>query len=276
MDESNQLQSLLDSSGFPLQLAIEHLIKSTLWPEHPPWRVVATEHAWKDNEIGKEGFVDIVLEKGWTRMVIECKRPRNGIWMFLIPGNGKPQSRFRTCWSETRPEQRGLTGISEFIFKPHSLESKYCVIRGQAEGDRTLLERLASEIVLATECIAKETAALTSEHNMSYPYVYVPAIVTCADLFSVTINPERVSLEDGLIAEHNRERVSAIRFRKGLATSIQANRIPTDIREVNAQRERSVIVINSSHLGEILKSCGALCGDRAGPHPWDVLRDSQS
>lgn len=52
------------------------------------WKVISREHAWRNAESGADGFIDIVLGNDVEdnqRFVIECKRPRDASWIFLIP-----------------------------------------------------------------------------------------------------------------------------------------------------------------------------------------------
>src|SRR5258706_12141810 len=75
-------RSIVDSSGFAFQLAVERFVGAA----ESPFTVLTTEHAWTHPRTGDSGFADIVLAdpKG-TRLVVECKRARGGRWVFLRP-----------------------------------------------------------------------------------------------------------------------------------------------------------------------------------------------
>jgi hypothetical protein len=61
-DEEAQLRTL-NESGFPLQIAVCHLVDSRNTDSRNPWRwkVRYTEHAWRHDESGRDGFIDVVL-----------------------------------------------------------------------------------------------------------------------------------------------------------------------------------------------------------------------
>ena len=99
-------------SGFVLQLGLETEVRRTMSAHG--YGVVAREVPWRGSE-GEEGFVDLVLENGWVRLVVECKRVRDASWVFLVPEAGGDESRLRAgarwAWVQNTPLRGGLDDI---------------------------------------------------------------------------------------------------------------------------------------------------------------------
>ena len=91
----------VNESGFPLQIAVCHLIDSKC---PGGWKVRYTEHAWRDDGSGAGGFIDVVLEnaRGTAQLVIECKRVRDAEWIFLAPTGDPKELRRCKCWVSRR------------------------------------------------------------------------------------------------------------------------------------------------------------------------------
>ena len=160
-EREKQLKSIVNASGFAFQLALENKIKETR-NEHG-WEVMAREHPWHDNNNGEEGFIDLILKNNNVRLVIECKRPRDAVWVFLNPNNRRDAViNARLFWSifsdmkisigvDTRTGQkntiyREISTWSDFAITEESPESQFCMIRGQKEDDKTMLERISQPI----------------------------------------------------------------------------------------------------------------------------------
>jgi hypothetical protein len=156
-------RSIVDSSGFAFQLAVERFVGAA----ESPFTVLTTEHAWTHPRTGDRGFADIVLAdaKG-TRLVVECKRARGGRWVFLRPDERGVLLRHRLAPSAVEKSEqvimhwtavdstRNAIGTDQVPFRPPSAYSAFCIPQGFSEGQKPMLERLAGELVLATEAIA--------------------------------------------------------------------------------------------------------------------------
>src|SRR5687768_9430123 len=59
MRTDQDLLAEVNRSGFPLQIAIERLIRDGITA--PCWRVRYVEHAWSNERTGSSGWVDLVL-----------------------------------------------------------------------------------------------------------------------------------------------------------------------------------------------------------------------
>src|SRR5688500_9764921 len=81
--DDEKLLDVVNQSGFPLQIAVEHLVRNT----SGPWRVAYTEHAWRSRDDGAEGFIDLVLASTAQSvyLTVECKKAASAVWLFLNP-----------------------------------------------------------------------------------------------------------------------------------------------------------------------------------------------
>jgi hypothetical protein len=137
------------------------------------------------------------------------------------------------------------------------VESSFCVIPRQ-DNDNSMLERLASSLVQATECLAQEDdrRVLATSHGEC---LYISVIVTNASLVVAEFKPEDVSLESGTLGDSAKVKtrdVPFLRFRKQLSFLK-----PEDDRKIfenneyrlDYAKERTVFVVQAKFLDEFLK-----------------------
>ena len=267
---NSKLDQLVNASGFLFQLAIEHRIREST--EGHRWHVRAHEYPWRVGD--HEGFIDLVLAKGAGLLVVECKRARDGVWVFLVPNNrAQPVSSARCLWVAGR-EQDGATAAEwgEIHCAPGSHEAEFCVVRGGGEGDRALLERLASTLLTSIQALAEEELEILRRKHKGYYGLYLPVIVTNADLQVCCFQPSAVDLGTGDLTNSQFTSVPYIRFRKTLSNEAPANAKPDDLTEAAALRERSVFVVNARNLEQFLSELKI-----GGALPWDpFLRAKRS
>jgi len=237
------------------------------------WRPIAHEHRWIDTFDGKEGYIDLILEYGIERLVVECKKTTDATWVFLVQNNQDQTNRARLLWTYEGPipqEQfrRKITEWHNFRTRAKSLESSFCVIRGQGEKDTPMLERLSSYLLRSVESLANEELEYKANPEGSYR-IYFPAIITNTTLFACQYDPSRVDISTGRLNNANFTEVPSIRFRKNLSSSIQAQKY-SKIEQANLDYERTVFVINSNHIIETLKEM-KLPYEINSPWPWENL-----
>src|SRR5688572_27220534 len=132
-------------SGYPLQFALEHAVRTA--EKHRPngWSITGREIAWVDTD-GSTQFADLVLERDPFRLVIECKR--FAAQMHFLQAEGlledlKPHELTVGWWgkrdSGARDQDVPKSGRSAFIVRPASDRSEVCVIFGR-EGKGAQLE----------------------------------------------------------------------------------------------------------------------------------------
>jgi hypothetical protein len=88
--QEKQFLEITNHSGFLFQMAIENLIRSEL--KNEGFHVIASEHPWIDPRTNEEGFIDPIVEAGFAKFIIECKRPKGGRWFFLVPDSSNERN----------------------------------------------------------------------------------------------------------------------------------------------------------------------------------------
>ena len=258
-EEKQKLLRLVNSSGFPFQLRVADQIRR----QDPVsgWQLVTQEHAWRAPEDGREGFIDIVIRnKDHDRMVIECKRTRDADWVFLLPKNGisdlETQARMfyvsePTAGTSTDQPQ---IGWHNFQAQPDSPISEFCIVRGTGEGQKPMLENLCRVLLNSVECFAQEEFSLAIERKDGLNCLYIPVIVTNANLQVCRFKLPSISLEDGEIPDGDFASVPYIRFFKSLSTKPMSFASIDSIGAANRERQRTVFVVQSAQLESFLEA----------------------
>jgi hypothetical protein len=257
-EEIEKLQRLVNSSGFPFQLRVAQEIRRV---EHLAWSIIAEEHPWNDLTTGRDGFIDLIIGQNTNhdlhRMVIECKRTRDADWVFLLPNTRDRGTHVRCMWASTNPQNLHestavQSGYHDFYIIPESYISEFCVVRGTGEGQKPMLENLAGWLLSSTESFAREEISLWLAGNRTGRRYYVPVIVTNARLTVCNFDVASVSLEAGEIPEGDFEEVPFMRFRKSLTTIVSEDSSVQTISAANRDRPRTVLVVQSSHLTQLM------------------------
>jgi hypothetical protein len=252
MEGPAKFEQLVNQSGFPLQIGVDKLVQATA--KQHGWQVLYTEHSWKNQLDETSGFVDLVLENGpqTAVLVVECKRVREASWIFLNPSERVLDRRHAKAWV-TRHTRGSFTCFDwhDLALDPSSPQSQYCVVPGQDAKSRPMLERVAAELVSATEAIAWEEKPL-QPLRLDALRVYFSVIVTTAALKICSFGPDQVSLKDGTISSSSFSDAFVVRFRKQLSTrGVDALRLPRGQSPVSA-KEHTVFVVNSESIVQFL------------------------
>lgn len=212
--------------------------------------MVLAEHPWRHPETGRDGYVDLVLHRGSESsdiMVVECKRQRDARWYFL---DLQPDTyRFRLLVTKDKPR---VLEVQEATFLPASPEATFCVLHGDDSSRRPLLERLTDDLLQSVEAFALEQLAL----DPIPLFRYLPVVITNARLFTCSVDARSISLTTGeLPATAEFTEVPFVRFRKTLwASRLTESKNSRHVAYAHAYRERSVIVVSSSHLEQFLQN----------------------
>lgn len=149
---------VVNASGFLFQLRIEEVARASL--AKTCWEVFAAEHPWTMANGDRGGFLDLILRQYSMRIVIECKRVREGKWIFLVPDVDRaPQQVNRLLWTHRQEGKRELSGYHQFRIEPKTLAASYCVVQGSGENDAPMLERFAGGLLAATDALAAQELA---------------------------------------------------------------------------------------------------------------------
>lgn len=240
-------------SGFPLQIALQHAVDSNV--QKTGWRVRMVEHGWvhpRDRETG--GYIDLVLVDHSNRhnFVVECKRQRDAAMVFMHhKGVVSERRHARVFVTDVGPSGVKRNGWHDVQIDPKCAEVTFCAVRGQGPNEKnTLLERVGSELVMATEALAAtELSFRATDKNTAR--MYVPVIVTTAELKVAEFGPETVSLQDGELKDAKMHSVPWVRLRKQLGTSEFVAWTPDmfgDTTTPDELAERTMFVVNAANL----------------------------
>jgi hypothetical protein len=247
----------INASGFPLQIGLAHAIDATT--NSHGWRVLYQEHGWRHKQTEESGFIDLVVQNRYEAVLlnVECKRPQDTTWQFLLPQPEAKQTRACKFWVSFNrgPElKRAYFDWLDLSIDPASYESEYCVVAGQDSKSRPMLERVAATVVSATEALAKEEGPLLGVEKLR---TYINVIVTTAKLQVCKFDPSKIDLHTGTIGDAQYENVPFIRFRKQLSTQ-QPNTDPSKLTrgygwsQIARAKENTVLVVQAAEFLNLL------------------------
>jgi hypothetical protein len=256
--EQDKVLERINKSGFPLQMALEHQVKT----EKTGWRVSTHEHHWRNDRTDDEGWIDLVLEKNNMALIVECKRSVGGKWAFLIDSSHSGlRSMCRIIQNQCHRDKltpgkfHKTTVVSELQLSPRTVLSEYCINAGEnSSNGRELLERVAADALSATEAIAKSVIGIVSPESPVRKYC--TAIVTTAELYAALVEPERISTADGAVPEATIRPVPYLRFMKQLWSGQNYPSIQHDRRLLTASgdaKKHTVFIINAQNFIDFLR-----------------------
>lgn len=263
-EDNSSFLNYVNSSGFAFQMRIEEEILR----QPSRWQFAGREHRWQD-ENGQSGYIDLLVDFGALRILIECKKQKDKNWIFLKAKSGQQKDRCTLLWVkkyepiEQMPFPADFVAWDTFSISPMSYASPFCTMQGQGDNSRTLLEKTASELTHATECLAKEELVFSTKRDYFHQKIYMPIIVTNATLKVCSFVPQAVNISTGELSLEDAEfeTVPYIRFQKGLETNILSSyaqigiQQQLELKDINSEKERTVFVVNSNYLYEFLKDC---------------------
>jgi len=230
------------ASGFPFQTAVAQVLQHT-----PGCTLTEEEFPWQD-EFGIDQFLDLVGQKGFCVVTIECKKTRKETFTFLQPevASGdeiRVRCAYLTQIKDATRRVELLYGDSQL--RPKSPESAFCVVStGHSGKDQRMLEHDAQRIVRATDAYAQHYQdTFKSKDFPERNRLFLPVIVTNAKLFVAEYNTADVSLETGELPNHPPATISSIkwvRFRKAFRTGGRD------------AGHRTVLVVAATHLKTFL------------------------
>ena len=238
---SGPLVSKLQTSGFPFQTAVAHVVRNS-----KSWSVYKSEYPWVDPS-GKDEFLDLVIKKGDWYAGVECKKTEKETLNFLRPLGHKPTGEVEVVRCLRRRSNFRLY-CEDMAFWPKSFDTEFCVVTTRAAGGtQRLLERDARLVVLATNAFAlyeEQQVQWRREKSESSDQIYISIIVTNAPINSVRYKPSDVSLESGQFVKDPElaTNVPWIRFRKAFTSTGGPD-----------EGDRTVFVVHADDFGEFLE-----------------------
>ena len=258
----------LNSSGFLFQEAVEYTVRKNT--SNREWEILR-EIPWLNKQNNNSGFVDLVFSYGLVRITVECKRPRGGTWIFPVKPGDSPNVRDVRClWTHHQTGLNDIYNYNDLLLDPASYVSDICVIKGQDEKS-PLLERLSSQLLESQFCFAQEEISLLKSIKRGLGNVYLPVIITSAELKVCKIDPSLIDISDGTIKSTEFETVDFIRFRKSLANDLTPYATPNSIKESSVDKQRTILIMNSSGLSKHL-SKWKLSNAPGDGFPWESYR----
>lgn len=195
--------------------------------------------------------------------------------VFLTPApEGKEANthkRARILWTHKLGGSKNLADYTEAIVAPFTPESAFCIAE-QRKADERLLERTAGALLRSVESLAEQHLDRPPDRQRGELWLYLPLIVTTAQLFTCTFDPREVDLASGALRGGSFKPADAVRFRKTLPSRIAAYEVGRNAREDNALAERSVFIVSSSHLTEFMHQLGVIGNPDSPLLPWNQLR----
>lgn len=252
-----EILRIANDSGFPLQIAIQQSVAAATGVHG--WRVQHSEHAWRNPADEQSGFIDLVLRDrhDFARVVIECKRVRNAVWLFFnSAGTAKPRRHSKAWVTHYSNGQFNAFGWHEVPIDPSTPEAQFCAVRGQTTNDKnTFLERVSGELISAVEAIALEERDYRRE-NQDSTRMYFNVIVTTATLKFAEFDVNHLSVTDGTLQEAVIQDVPFVRVRKQFsmrpANLSSADWLRHD--DPDYRRENTVFVVQADKLNEFLQN----------------------
>jgi hypothetical protein len=255
MAKTEHLREIVNTSGYLFQERICEEIKST--KNRHAWQISTDEHRWTD-EGGRERFIDVVLMRRFSRLVLEIKRCKEETnWIFLpFPGTNITEEYTHRLWTQWRREQPHTSQWEAAMVRPVSSVAKFCTVRGQGEDDSPMLERLGGVLLRATESVAGEELRMgTRQLYEDCCWSYFPVVVTNAKLHLCSLKYAAIDIETGklpLDAQFNE--IDFIRFTKSLSTSFDEKKPPRTLDESNQASQRTIFVVNGAKLSRFLEA----------------------
>ena len=253
MTADQEMLRVINGSGFPLQVAIQHLVEG----EATGWGVRHREHAWTNPADGASGFIDVVLRHLETddSLVLECKRVQNAAWLFLShAGTLKARSHCK-AWATIMKPGGNFFGWTDVVLPLDTPEAQFCCLRGQSANDKnTFLERIAANLVSSTEALAIEEREYRNDGRESCR-LYFNVIVTTAQLYFAAYDKTALNIEDGSLSKAEFHRVPYLRVRKQFSmrpaalTSADWHRRD----DIDYRRESTVLVVEAGSLVQFLR-----------------------
>ena len=265
-DKNTPLRRQVDRSGYAFNMAVAAAIRRS--SAHQKWECLGTEVPWSTKLSRSSGFIDVLIARDRAVGVIECKKTNVSDRLVFLTEQGQPATeprcRLQVYLQEPPEEPKRSFAVSAAFsqrWKPRfavadctmptgSPESGYCV--APKDKQNLNLDAMASELLASCD-------GLLGNWDVNLPADYVaavPIIVTNAQLFTCSFDPERADLGSGDIPDDAVfERRPFVRFRKALGGSGgMTSPSKVELGDVAAEEERTVFVVDSRELISFLAS----------------------
>jgi hypothetical protein len=234
-------------------MAVEEGIKES--ERSHGWGVLSHEHPWSDNR-RDSGYADLLIRKRFEESVphvvaiavIECKKRQQEAWVFQVDAaSAQPREEIVTLGIQPRPS--GATqawGVCKLA--PATIEAEYCAVG--TGGDRRILERWLGGLLSSVGALGNQlhSSGVASRTNETV-FVFVPVLVTTAQLVICRVEKAGVDLESGRLKAGAFEIVPWLRFHKPLSQPMVQG---DDLATLRRKTERTVLIVNAGRVTDVL------------------------
>ena len=134
------------------------------------------------------------------------------------------------------------------------------MIRKNRQRSQDLLEKTAAELVRATEALARQEYAINDRVrqgvttlNKGLSRVYVPMIVTTAQMYICDADYQSVDMQTGEVPNSSATAAHVVRFRKSLGGGDHKGWAARSVEQFAEWSERSVVVVQAAAFLDLLR-----------------------
>ncbi len=271
-DLASAVQAALNSTGFPLQLYLDHTVEDrsrSVARGSYNFAVATSEFPWRSVDGSCSGFVDSILighhpspfSETMLQLIVEAKRFETGVaWIFLLPAPDRQRRSTSDAYLlRGSPLSGGGYSLKWRLYSalPMSPAPSFCAVQNLRTKKRhgESPEDIAGELLAACEAIAEQSRQLPMFQGSNY--THVPIIVTNAPLLVATFAPSDVEPVAGIYPKrYEVEPTPWVRFQKSFPSSHAAE--GDGIREVAESLQRTVFVVSAARFEEFLGAMGRI------------------
>jgi hypothetical protein len=245
------LVKIINDSGYPLQLALEHAVEGIggrASIHH------LREFPWTNKRTGEAQYLDLLVQHGPIRFLISAKRRQETDWVF-VEHDGRSRSTHRAFLFYADRGIEGPAGWRKMEVEPDSPMAIYCAMPGRRDDPSHIIDQAGQELVAATEAIAdyeKQIEDAFSETRGAR--FYVPVLATTARLHTYAVPPDSLSLQTGTAnpASVTGAPIPFIRMTKAF-TAPRYTGTARSLRELGTNEERTLFVVEAQHFVQFLE-----------------------
>jgi hypothetical protein len=248
--DDKELLKEVNGSGFPLQLGVERLVRQ----KPGKWIVKYSEHHYRNARTTNQGYLDLVLEdqQRATSLVLECKRVRDADWIFLRERAHTNDVVRAKGYVQLGKASKHCVGWQDVDAILSSAECEFCVVAGEGNKPRYMLENLCAQVAESTEALAEEDL----RHGFADPermHLYFGVIVTTANLWLSEYEPASINLTSGELATDTKtSQAEFVRFRKQVGAARPTRMRSPGHEGLATSKESTLFVVNVNWLEKFL------------------------
>ncbi len=238
---------LINQTGFPLQMLLQTLVGTKKF-----WKSKIPEHSVEDPNTGITYWIDLIIDNDdfqpGLRLVLECKRHLSTDWLFLIDNPNDAGAFVHTLNARKDETNEDVISWNRRKIIPSSYYSMFCVKTKEQTSDEHMLENICKNMLLTCELLAKQELSNIEPQRLKTDRVYIPIIVTTANVRACHFNSSDINLNYGNIdkLKANLQDVEMIRFVKNFKSIIaDKGKKYSDLLKLHTANERTILIIQA-------------------------------